>query len=428
MKGRLAVVIVCPYQHLVNQWVEDIINFNINPIIGFSSSEQRDFKKRLKMAIMDYNLGVRNFFCFVCTNGTFATDYIQSQLNNLRGNVLLVVDEAHNFGAQNLKRTLTDKFNYRLALSATLERHGDEEGTKALYNYFGKKCIEFTLEDAINGRDGERFLTPYQYHPVVVYLTDDELNEYHSLSKEIAKCIVKKNGKTKLTDKGKIIAQKRSRLVAGAINKIAALVREIKPYKNDNHILIYCGATKIAKQDNNGEDIRQIEAITEMLGNEMEMHVAEFTSKEDNYTRNLLRRKFSDGDYLQALVAIKCLDEGVNIPAIKTAFILASTTNPKEYIQRRGRVLRKYPGKEFATIYDFVTLPRPLDEAINLTYEEIKCEKAMVRNEVNRIIEFSRLAMSRMESDKLRYKLEDTYRLNENDLSDDIEIEEEYYE
>lgn len=428
LKGRLAVVIVCPYQHLVNQWVEDIINFNINPIIGFSSSEQRDFKKRLKMAIMDYNLGVRNFFCFVCTNGTFATDYIQSQLNNLRGNVLLVVDEAHNFGAQNLKRTLTDKFNYRLALSATLERHGDEEGTKALYDYFGKKCIEFTLEDAINGRDGEKFLTPYQYHPVVVYLTDDELNEYHSLSKEIAKCIVKKNGKTKLTDNGKIIAQKRSRLVAGAINKIAALVREIKPYKNDNHILIYCGATKIAKQDNNGEDIRQIEAITEMLGNELEMHVAEFTSKEDNYTRNLLRRKFSDGDYLQALVAIKCLDEGVNIPAIKTAFILASTTNPKEYIQRRGRVLRKYPGKEFATIYDFVTLPRPLDEAINLTYEEIKCEKSMVRNEVNRIIEFSRLAMSRMESDKLRYKLEDTYRLNENDLSDDIEMEEEYYE
>ncbi len=428
LKGRLAVVIVCPYQHLVNQWVEDIINFNINPIIGHSSSEQKDFKKRLKMAIMDYNLEVRNFFCFVCTNGTFATEYIQSQLNNIRGNVLLVVDEAHNFGAQNLKQTLTDKFNYRLALSATLERHGDEEGTKALYDYFGKKCIEFTLEDAINGRDGEKFLTPYQYHPIVVYLTEDELNEYHSLSREIAKCIIKKNGKTKLSDKGKILAQKRSRLVAGAINKISTLAREIKPYRNDNHILVYCGATKIAMQDDNGDDMRQIEAITEMLGNEMGMHVAEFTSREDSYTRDLLRRKFSDGDYLQALVAIKCLDEGVNIPAIKTAFILASTTNPKEYIQRRGRVLRKYPGKEFAIIYDFITLPRPLDEAINLTYDEIKCEKSMVRNEVNRIIEFSRLAISRMESDKLRYELEDTYRLNENDLSDDVEIEEEYYE
>ena len=428
LKGRLAVVIVCPYQHLVNQWVDDIIKFNINPIIGFSSSEQRDFKKRLKMAIMDYNLGVRNFFCFVCTNGTFATDYIQSQLSNLRGDVLLVVDEAHNFGAQNLKKTLTDKFNYRLALSATLDRHGDEEGTKALYDYFGKKCIEFTLEDAIKGIDGESFLTPYQYHPVVVYLTDDELNEYHYLSKEIAKCIIKKNGKTKLTDRGKIIAQKRSRLVAGAINKLPALAREIKTYINDNHILVYCGATKIAKQDDKGDDMRQIEAITEMLGNDMGMHVAEFTSREDNYTRDLLRRRFSDGDYLQALVAIKCLDEGVNIPAIKTAFILASTTNPKEYIQRRGRVLRKYPGKEFAVIYDFITLPRPLDEAINLTYDEIKCEKSMVKNEVNRIIEFSRLAISRMESDKLRYELEDTYRLNENDLYDEIEIEEDYYE
>ncbi|MBQ9853771.1 MAG: DEAD/DEAH box helicase family protein [Bacilli bacterium] len=429
LKGKLAVIIVCPYQHLVNQWVEDIVNFNINPIIGHSSSEQRDFKQRFKMAIMDYNLGVRNFFCFVCTNGTFATEYIQSQINNIRGDVLLVVDEAHNFGATNLKKTLTDKFNYRLALSATLERHGDAEGTQALLDYFGEKCIEFTLEDAIKGTNGDKFLTPYQYHPVVVYLTDDELEEYHSLSREISKCIIKKNGKIKLSDRGKIIAQKRSRLIAGAFNKVNALAKEIKPYKNDNHILVYCGATKIAEQDEIGEDMRQIDAITELLGKNMGMNVAQFTSKEDSYTRDLLRRKFFDGDYLQALVAIKCLDEGVNIPAIKTAFILASTTNPKEYIQRRGRVLRKYPGKEFAIIYDFITLPRPLDEAINLTYEEIKCEKSMVRNEVNRMIEFNRLAMSKMEADKLIYEITDTYRLNEDDkLDDNIEMEEIYYE
>ena len=130
---------------------------------------------------------------------------------------------------------------------------------------------------------------------------------------------------------------------------------------------------------------------------------------------------------MQALVAIKCLDEGVNIPAIKTAFILASTTNPKEYIQRRGRVLRKYPGKEFAIIYDFVTLPRPLDEAANLTIEEIKCEKTMVKNEMNRITEFKRLALNRMESDKLIYEIIDTYHLNEDD-KDYNEMEDLYYE
>lgn len=139
---------------------------------------------------------------------------------------------------------------------------------------------------------------------------------------------------------------------------------------------------------------------------------------------HMLKKKFFDGDYLQVLVAIKCLDEGVNIPAIKTAFILASTTNPKEYIQRRGRVLRKYPGKEFAIIYDFVTLPRPLDEAMNLTYEEIRCEKSMVKNEINRMIEFKRLALNRMESDMLIDDIVNTYHLND---SEEIEGEE-YYE
>lgn len=420
MKGKMAVIIVCPYQHLVDQWVEDILDFNINPIIGHSSSEQRDFKQRFKMAIMDYNLGVRNFFCFVCTNGTFATEYIQNQINNIRGNVLLVVDEAHNFGATNLKKTLIPKFNYRLALSATLERHGDEEGTQTLLNYFGKKCIEFSLDEAIE----KKFLTKYEYHPIVVYLTEDELQEYHQLSKELSKCIIKKNGKVKLTERGKVIAQKRSRVVAGAFNKTFALAKAIKPYKNDNHILVYCGATTIDEQDKNGDDMRQIDAITELLGNEMNMNVAQFTSREDSITRDMLKKKFFKGDYLQVLVAIKCLDEGVNIPAIKTAFILASTTNPKEYIQRRGRVLRKYPGKEFAIIYDFITLPRPLDEAGSLTFDEIRCEKSMVKNEVNRMIEFKRLALNRMESDILIDDIVNTYRLND---SDEIE-EEEYYE
>lgn len=418
LKGKLAVIIVCPYQHLVDQWVEDILNFNINPIIGHSSSEQKDFKQRFKMAIMDYNLGVRNFFCFICTNRTFATDYIQAQINNIRGDILLVVDEAHNFGAMNLKKTLIPKFNYRLALSATLERHGDEEGTQTLLNYFGAKCIEFSLDEAIE----KKFLTPYEYHPIVVYLTEEELLEYHQLSKELSKCIVKKNGKTKLTERGKVIAQKRSRVVAGAYNKIFELAREIKYYQKDNHILVYCGATTMDEQDQNGDDMRQIDAITELLGKEMDMNVAQFTSREDSVTRDILKKKFFDGDYLQVLVAIKCLDEGVNIPAIKTAFILASTTNPKEYIQRRGRVLRKYPGKEFAIIYDFVTLPRPLDEARNLTYDEIRCEKTMVKNEITRMIEFKRLAINRMESDMLIDDITETYHLNDED------IEEEYYE
>ena len=129
-------------------------------------------------------------------------------------------------------------------------------------------------------------------------------------------------------------------------------------------------------------------------GNELNMNVARFTSEENMEERALIKEHFQDGGKLQAIVAIKCLDEGVNIPGIRTAFILASTTNPKEYIQRRGRVLRKAANKPFAEIYDFVTLPRPLDSVSGLTIEQANRDKTLVKNELARIKEFGRLALN----------------------------------
>ena len=134
---------------------------------------------------------------------------------------------------------------------------------------------------------------------------------------------------------------------------------------------------------------------------------------------------------MQAIVAIKCLDEGVNIPGIRTAFILASSTNPKEYIQRRGRVLRKSPetGKEFAEIYDFITLPRPLDEVSGLTEDQMRRDLSLVKNELTRVSEFGRLSMNSMEASKLIWEICDCYGLpydlNDNKKEDpygDIEI------
>ena len=148
---KLAAIIVCPYQHLVEQWVEDILKFNIEPIIGYSESSQKDWQKRLKDAIRDQKLKVRGkeFFCFICTNATFSSDYVQTQLAKIKSDTLLMVDEAHNFGAPYLSCLLFDNYKYRLALSATLERHNDEEGTAKLYDFFGEKCIEYTLDRAI---------------------------------------------------------------------------------------------------------------------------------------------------------------------------------------------------------------------------------------------------------------------------------------
>ncbi|MBG9797117.1 DEAD/DEAH box helicase family protein [Brevibacillus laterosporus] len=420
VQHNLAVIIVCPYQHLVEQWVEDIVKFNINPIIGYSNSSQSNWKNKLDNAVRDYKLKVKNreFFCFVCTNATFATSFVQFQVGKLKGNALLVVDEAHNFGSAKLKSMLTDKFNYRLALSATLERHNDEEGTETLKNYFGNKCIEYSLEKAIE----EKRLTPYKYYPIIVQLNESELQEYNFLSQEINKCIIlDKNGKKKLSEKGERLALKRARLVAAAKSKIDKLKEVIQPYINDSFLLVYCGAASLLNENEDytsvdEEEIRQIDAVTYMLGNELNMKVSQFTSKEDVEEREILKREFEQGENLQALIAIKCLDEGVNIPKIKVAFILSSTTNPKEYIQRRGRVLRLAKGKDYAEIYDFITTPRPLDDVSSLTVEEIKKDLSLIKNELNRVKEFARIAMNAMEADRVIYQIKDIYNLNDGNI------------
>ena len=264
----------------------------------------------------------------------------------------------------------------------------------------------------------EKKLTPYDYYPVLVTLTPDELYEYNRISAEIAKNIVlDKKGNMKLNEKGKMLAIQRSRVVAGAELKVEALMDRIKEYVNDRHILIYCGATSIHDTDSEDDEttIRQIDKITQKLGLELGMKTAQFTSRENQQQRKLLKEEFENGDNLQALVAIKCLDEGVNIPAIKTAFILASTTNPKEYIQRRGRVLRLHEGKKKAVIYDFVTLPHDIDLVPSLSLEEMLYDKSLVKNELKRMEEFQRIADNPYDSMDIIRKIKDAYQLYEED-------------
>lgn len=416
INGELAVIIVCPYQHLVEQWVEDIVKFNISPIIGYSSSPQKDWKERLTKAIRYQKISKeKRFFCFICTNATFSSAFVQSAVDKIRYSILLVVDEAHNFGAPNYSKLLDDRFKYRLALSATLERHRDDAGTKALFDFFGEKCIIYTLEQAIS----DRKLTPYKYYPVLVYLTADELERFDDLSKQILKHMKKdKNGNYKLDSTGELLAIKRSRIVAAASEKLTKLREVITQYKDKSFLLVYCGAANVTPPDSDVSltdegDIRQIEAVISILGNELGMNVARFTSSENMAERNAIKEHFKNGDDLQAIVAIKCLDEGVNIPGISTAFILASTTNPKEYIQRRGRVLRRSPetGKEYAEIYDFVTLPRPLDTVSGLTSEQVSRDISLVKNEITRVHEFARLAMNSMESNDIIWEVCDAYNL-----------------
>lgn len=411
---NLAVIIICPYQHLVEQWKDDIVAFGMKPIICYSASSQKDWRKRLKNAVTGFYLGVQKHFCMVSTNATFSTDYVQDLVYKLNGNVVLVVDEAHNFGAEKLSKMLQEHIPYRLALSATIDRHGDPEGTQKLYDYFGDKCIEYTLKDAID----HDMLTPYYYHPVVVSLNENELADYLELTNRIRKNIHKdKNGKPVLNEYVKMLLIKRARIVAGAAEKITRLKEKIEDYKDDNHMLVYCGATTMHDVDYQEgkppvDEARQIDIVANMLGNDLHMRVSKFTSEEDAEERERIKDDFAAGTQLQALVAIRCLDEGVNIPSIKTAFILASSTNPKEYVQRRGRVLRKFPGKEYATIYDFVTLPIPLDDISQYDLDVIESVRSLAKREIDRIKDFAAIAENPYDSDFLIADMQREYDID----------------
>ena len=410
LNNNIAVVIVAPYQHLVEQWVEDIIQFNVKPIVAYSYPGQK-WRKQFSDAVTAYNVGAINNFCVIATNATFSLNDFQSILQKFKKNFAFVVDEAHNFGAAKLSSLLPKKARYRLALSATIERFRDEEGTSKLRKYFGKTCISFSLKEAIQ----KGFLTSYYYHPVVVYLNADEYEQY----KEITKTIIRNGGASQENiEKNPYIEMlliKRARIISGCKEKVSKLVEVMKPYRTDNYILVYCGATKYDNDSSelkDDDEVRQIEEVNKRLYYDLGMKVHKFTSEESKEERDEIKRMFASGTELQVITAIKCLDEGVNIPAIKKAFILASSTNPKEYIQRRGRVLRRAKGKEYAEIFDFITLPRPLDDVPFCSEEEISFDLSLVRKEFFRMIDFAETARNPFEIDKLKEDIQVVYNQN----------------
>lgn len=403
LENNIAVVIVVPYQHLVEQWVEDINVFGVKPIIAYSNSKYKNWEEKFSDAINAYSFGVIKNFCIITTTSTFSLDRFQKHLKKIRKNLCFVADEAHNLGAEKIAELLPENAKYRLALSATIERHNDEKGTQKLVDYFGKICQSFSLKDAIqNG-----FLTKYYYYPVLVNLDEKELDEYIALSRKISKISVSEDSDNKYLE---LLLLKRSRIIAGAKNKIDALIKVIEKYKNDSHILVYCGATKYDRDDiDDVQDVKQITEVTRRLYETYGFKVRKFTSEENAEERQEIKSMFVNGDNLQVITAIKCLDEGVNIPAIRTAFILASSSNPKEYIQRRGRVLRKAEGKDYAEIYDFVTIPRPLKDVAFSDMSDKKAELGLIKKELIRMMDFAETAINPIDTDVIRETLLKTY-------------------
>ncbi|MGF1514294.1 MAG: DNA phosphorothioation system restriction enzyme [Elainellaceae cyanobacterium] len=378
--GLRALIVVCPYRHLVQQWARESRKFGLSPVLAYESV--RRWQDRLSSQLYSVRSGHQPFVTVLTTNATLITVGFQSQLPHFPKKTLIVGDEAHNLGAGRMEQHLPRTVGLRLALSATPERYFDDAGTTSLLNYFGPVLQpEFTLEDAIE----QGALVRYRYYPVLVDLTDEETGRYAALSQKIGHLIADYAEETEPDDEMlKSLLRQRARLISNAANKLDALRSLMGDRLHTAHTLFYCGDGSV-EDEVSQTPYRQVEAVTRLLGKELGYRVNTYTAETPLDAREDLRQQFETGA-LQGLVAIRCLDEGVDIPVTRTAVILASSGNPRQFIQRRGRVLRRSPGKERATIFDMVVAPPKFDSSTTAL------ERRLLYKELKRFSEFAKLA------------------------------------
>ncbi len=380
--GPLCTVVALPYVHLVRQWIENDIRpmFPDVPVIEIHG-QAKEWKTKLPLFLAGFRSGVFKQIFLVGLYGSLASPELTRALLDSgidTKQFMFVADEVHNGGAPEAQSSLLDIYSKRIGLSATPERYFDDEGTDVLKKYFGGVVYEYSLEQAI--RDGH--LTRYDYFPVVVRLSDDEYIEYQEISAKISRAVAAASRSSEADIMGrndvKRLLIQRSKLIKSAENKIprlAALLGELN-VKGISNTLIYC------------DGVEQLEEAQTILNN-LGVVSHKFTQNEPMQLRESILKNFASGVY-KALVAVKCLDEGVDVPATQTAIIVASTTNPREFIQRRGRVLRKDPNKTKATVYDFIVIP-PTGGGGAAS----KFDKAILQSEFQRVRDFIETASNK---------------------------------
>lgn len=385
-EGRLAVVIAVPYQHLVDQWREEAAAFGYQPILAYQNKTK--WLEELNHTVLDFVGGYRNFISVITTHTTFASPDFQATLARLNGPVLLIADEAHHLGAERSRRHYPTNVPFRLALSATPDRWFDDAGTDALRAYFGPTVFAFPLEQAINVS-----LTPYYYYPHLVELTEEELAAYRALTLKIVRLFGKDDPDAQSMVEA--LLMQRARLLNVAINKLTVLSQLVDSANRIEHTLFYCA-------------YGQLDEVVRLLGRDKGLLVNRFTAEESNRERQARLTDFARGE-IQALVAMKCLDEGVDVPTTRTAYFLASSGNPREFIQRRGRILRKSPGKEYSVIHDLIAVPPPAAQ----DSETYAIERSILRRELERFKEFSEPALNKHEALDVIWDLATHYDLND---------------
>lgn len=378
-KKEFCAIIVVPYKHLVTQWLKDIKQELTDTVIIEVHGDARGWKEKLPKFLQDYSDGFIDRLVIIAVYDSLSSkDFLKKLEDNFNNKktYIIIADEVHNFGAPEHSNGMIDNIRMRLGLSATPTRWFDEEGTQKLIDYFEKTVFEYDLKMAITNN----FLTPYEYYPITVQMDLDEFEEYSDLSKKIIRNMSISKTKAEENVYLKLLTIKRSKILRNNKTKIiafAGLISDLKTQGKIDHLLVYCDSE---------EQMLKAQKIINDFG----IISHRFTERESMDEREQILEAFDNGIY-ECLVAMKCLDEGVNVPSTKTAIILASSTNPREYVQRRGRVLRKFPGKDKAVIYDFIVVP---PEKVEDDFF-FSVEQKILKKELNRVQEFLETATNK---------------------------------
>jgi superfamily II DNA or RNA helicase len=358
--GPMLIVILVPTAPLMRQWTEAVRRFGVEPAVpsNLTVPKRRVWLEELKASLTT----TANYTTVVlCTQQLFVRDdALRESFAGLPPEVLTMVigDEVHNLGAPTFLQVAPERFDVRLGLSATPSRQYDEAGSAELFNYFGSPIYEFTLAEAIE----VGCLTPYRYHIHEVRLTDDEFDAYVDLSRQLRRKGFSRQDDGSMDgieDQIEHLLRKRRAVLEQASAKVPALEQLLVQtgVRDVARTLIYASA----KQQVVG-GTRQLDEANALL-RRLGIRFHEFTSAETGRRgAEQYLQAFGRGDY-QVLTAMKVLDEGIDLPETDTAYLLASSTVRREWVQRRGRILRRADGKSHAVLHDFIVLPPDEDAA-----------------------------------------------------------------
>lgn len=402
--GYYKALILVPTVTLVDQWEEECKKFNFKHIIKVCSknSSWKNDVDRLK-ATESIQVDGKLSYIIIATYASYGKTAVFQELNEFsKRQLLLIADEAHNMGAPSISNKLIGiPYPRRIGLSATPDRQYDDSGNKRIREFFGAEenyTYEYSMEEAIK----KGVLCSYRYYPHIVRLTDNEMEEYTRISLRLAKLYnFTKEKFDKDNDILTMLLLKRKRIVHKAYRKMDVfkdiIQQRIKEKGNLKYTLVYVpegnypdtyeadtfGQLDIIKDDPDSEHL--IDQYTQAIREAGEkITVKEFTSQSADRDQTL--SAFASGD-LQVLTSMKCLDEGVDVPRSELAIFCASTGNPRQFIQRRGRILRTHKDKKEAVIHDLIVIPE-----INPSAESYRMERNLFLAELSRVRNFAMLS------------------------------------